>query len=95
VDVVAEPVELVMALVMVELEFRQQSHHLLLVNLRVQLSSTLEEAAEELTKIQDVAAEAEAQEKAAEAEAEIDTQEDLNQNKVKQEMPTLVVVAEE
>ena len=77
------------------LEFHQQSHHLLMVNLHVQLFSTLEEAVEELTKIQDVAAEAEPEVSVAEAEAEIDIQEDLFQHRVKQETLTLEAVAED
>ena len=52
------------------MEFHQQSHHLLMVTLHVQLFSTLEEAVEELTKIQGVAAEEVPAEKAAEAEAQ-------------------------
>jgi hypothetical protein len=94
----AVEVELVLVhhlLLLEVMEFHQQSHHLLMVTLHVQLFSTLEEAVEELTKIQDVAAEEVPAEKAAEAEAEIDIQEDLIQDKVKQEMLTLEAVAED
>ena len=63
---------------LVEMELHQQSHHLLLVFLHVQLSSIQEEVEEELTNPQHLE---DLVEKVAEAEAEIDTQEEVDQNK--------------